>query len=409
MLSLVQPAMAPLMYTGEVQQVSSKSWRELHVRLNATDVCVCALGNWLDSASQGCNVMPLAPGHHSQASHSSSDQAWHMWEEVDQSVLQQSMERSVDSAAAIMAFHTPTVYQYRGPHNLLCEQMLRVRLQIGALVLRHVKLRGREPIVALPTRSPDLDLPAPASPAVVLPIAHGQGGGAGQRLLFMYRLLCSSASGRRLSSPAVAQTMVIDPNPQPSCTDRWPGRGHRPVILLGGLPQQANLLLEGVAAREGRICSPRNLPPQHYSFAPALKRRSLGGHAGQCVQHAFLRWLYLSSLRGGGAQSTYYGCSLVAHATGISFNDAVEHICRLRAVELEKLFERRGGDATSAWLHHLVLTHKCALLSAWPSLCASLSRAGTAVHALGRELPEDQPSPSLHASGSKLLPLLFQG
>ena len=59
---VVQLAMANLMYTGEVQKVSSKSWRELPVTLgflaglNATDVC--ALGNWLNSASQGCDVMP---------------------------------------------------------------------------------------------------------------------------------------------------------------------------------------------------------------------------------------------------------------------------------------------------------------------------------------------------------------
>ena len=60
--SVVQLTMAPLMYAGEVHKVSSKSWRELPVTLSfsaglgATDVC--AIGNWLDSASQGCNVSP---------------------------------------------------------------------------------------------------------------------------------------------------------------------------------------------------------------------------------------------------------------------------------------------------------------------------------------------------------------
>ena len=44
---------------------------------------------------------------------------------------------------------------------------------------------------------------------------------------------------------------------------------------------------------------------------------------------------------------------LVAHVMGISFDDAIEHIRRLRAVELEKLFGRKGGDTTSAWLHRL--------------------------------------------------------
>ena len=45
---VVQLAMANLMYTGEVQKVSSKSWRELPVSLgflaglNATDVCALA-------------------------------------------------------------------------------------------------------------------------------------------------------------------------------------------------------------------------------------------------------------------------------------------------------------------------------------------------------------------------------
>ena len=81
------------------------------------------------------------------------DQAWHTWEEVDQGVLQQSMERSVEAAAAIVAFQTPTVYQFRGQRNLLREQALRVRSQIAALVFRRAKQRVRKPISELPGAS----------------------------------------------------------------------------------------------------------------------------------------------------------------------------------------------------------------------------------------------------------------
>ena len=124
------------MYSGEVRKVSSKSWRELPVTLGflaglgATNVC--AIGNWLDSASQGCNVMPWRYHRAKQLQATTLkhrlrfvikdivlDQAWHTWEEVDQGVLQQSMERSVDAAAAIMAFQTPTVYQFRGSTTCL--------------------------------------------------------------------------------------------------------------------------------------------------------------------------------------------------------------------------------------------------------------------------------------------------
>ena len=210
--SIVQLAMASLMYSGEVRKVSSKSWRELPVTLGflaglgATDVC--AIGNWLDSASQGCNVMPWRYHRAKQLQATTLkhrlrfvikdivlDQAWHTWEEVDQGVLQQSMERSVDAAAAIMAFQTPTVYQFRGQHNLLREQALRARSQIAALVFRRAKQRVRKPISELPGRkrkrtaavapqrvlsrkpssAPDLDLPSPSA-APVLPLA-GLGGG----------------------------------------------------------------------------------------------------------------------------------------------------------------------------------------------------------------------------------------
>ena len=164
--SVVQLTMAPLMYAGEVHKVSSKSWRELPVTLSflaglgATDVC--AVGNWLDSASQGCNVMPWRY-HRAKQLHATTlkrrirfvlkdimlDQAWRTWEEADQGVLQQSMERSVEAAAAIMAFQTPTVYQFRGQRNLLREQALRVPSQIAALVFWRAKQQVRKPISEL--------------------------------------------------------------------------------------------------------------------------------------------------------------------------------------------------------------------------------------------------------------------
>ena len=123
--SVVQLAMSPLLGPEETAKVSSKSWRELPVTLpflsglNATEVC--ALGNWLDASSQGSNVTPWRY-HRAKQQQACSlkhrlrfvlkevilDQAWHTWEDVDESVLRSAMARSVEPAAAL----------WRGPHKL---------------------------------------------------------------------------------------------------------------------------------------------------------------------------------------------------------------------------------------------------------------------------------------------------
>ena len=144
--------MSPLMYRGKVHKVSSKSWRELPVigflaGLRPTDRCLCL------RQLVGCSLSGMQyfmPWRYHRAKQLQAitaitlkhriwfvlkdimfDQARHTWEEV---VLQQSMERSVEVSAAVVAFRILPVYQHRGPRHLLCAQALRVRCQIAALM-----------------------------------------------------------------------------------------------------------------------------------------------------------------------------------------------------------------------------------------------------------------------------------
>ena len=490
------------MYSGEVQKVSSKSWRELPVTLGflaglgATEVC--AIGNWLDSASQGCNVMPWRYHRAKQLQATTLkhrlrfvikdivlDQAWHTWEEVDQGVLQQSMERSVDAAAAIMAFQTPTVYQFRGQHNLLIESRpcvsgprlpplssdgpssgcaglsrscraasVRVRrlLRRGgccpaspALPLTLTCLRLARPPCCLlrvladecPLGPPVLSLPrhpllwfwtltvlAPpqqkakpkARPKALIPLpppgpppAHVPRASQETDEEYFDRL-----GMQRWQRPGHANR----PEP-PTVVARWPAPGRKPVILLGGLPQPDDAeLFRRHSVQMVISCFRETLAEKRAYVHPGARHHNitLSHPPSRGESWEGIRSSVFNTLAAGG--SVYVHCMagvhrapnlaalLVAHVQGISFDDAGEHIRRLRAVEPEKLFERRGGDTTSAWLHRLADSQARPPVSvALPLRFLTSSRAGTALHVLAHGASEDLPQPACRwkqaASGSR--------